>query len=268
MQLPRVQAVELHDLPQCPAFVRETIVESLGNALRWGRIYDPAADAFWEFCRQAQVTRVLDLCSGTGEPVSILLDALARHGVPAPRFAVSDLYPNAARLRGVAARHPEHVEVIVDPVDATAVPASVDREARTIISAFHHFPPPLAARIVADCVAKRRALFVLEPVRRSPMGGMGLVPWLAAAALANPFIAPEQRVAKLLSTYASPISAAAMAWDSIVSMLRMYTEDELMDLVAGTDGYEWHYRAIPVRRGVEVTVFMGWPSAASAPGGA
>lgn len=259
MDLPRIHAVELHDLPSCPPFVRETIVETLGNALRWGRIYDPLAETFGAFCQAAGADAVLDLCSGTGEPIAVLLDCLQRQGLPSPRFALSDLYPNVPRLRRVAARFPGLVEAVETPVDATAVDPAVDRPARTIISAFHHFPPPVATRILADCVAQRRAVFILEPTIRKLLGGLGMTPWLAAAALANPFVAPANRGAKLLGTYASPLTVAAITWDSVVSLLRTYTEAELTAMAGDNTGFQWTFRRVRVRPGVVVTAFMGWP---------
>lgn len=257
--LPRIHAFEVHDLPWCPAFVRETVVETLGHALRWGRIYDPVAPVFAEFCERAGVERVLDCCSGSGEPVSILIDALDRAGAVVPRFTLSDLFPNTERLLAVSARHPGRVAVCHEPVNATAVPADIDGDARTIISAFHHFSPALARRILEDCVAAKRAVFVLEPTPRRVRNAMGVLAWLAAGAALNPLIAARHRTSKLLGTFAIPLLPAVVAWDSTVSMLRMYTEAELFSLVGGLAGYHWEFREIEGKNGVLVTAFMGWP---------
>ncbi len=256
----RVQAFEFHDLPWCPAFVRETIVETLGNALRWGHIYDPVAPIFTEFCERAGVDAVLDLCSGTGEPVAILIDALRRQGIEPPRFALSDLYPNVGRLQGVAADYGDRVEVIDTPVNATAVPRVADRSARSIVSAFHHFPPTIARDMLADCVARRRAVFVLEPTARDLLGTWGMLAPLVAGHLANPFVAPARRMQKFAGTFLLPVLPVATAWDSLVSVARMYGEREYFDLVEGLDAdYTWEFRAVNPRPGVRVTVFMGWP---------
>lgn len=257
--MPRIHAFEVHDLPWCPPFVRETVVETLGHALRWGRIYDPVAPVFAEFCQRAGVRRVLDCCSGTGEPVSILIDALDRAGAAVPEFTLSDLFPNTERLLAVAARHSTRVSVCPEPIDATRVPADIDGDARTIISAFHHFSPALARRILQDCVASKRAVFVLEPTPRRIRNAMGVLAWLVAGAVLNPFIAARHKIPKLLGTFAIPLLPPVIAWDSTVSMLRMYTEDELRSLVRGLDGYHWEFRRIVGRNGVVVTAFMGWP---------
>lgn len=257
----RIQAFEWNDLTACPRFLRETIVEALGNGLRLGRIFEGVGPVFAEFCRRAGCDSVLDLCSGSGEPVSILADALARQGLPAPRFVVSDLLPNVAAMERVAARHPGLVEVAREPVDATDVPPHLDRPARTIINALHHFPPELAARIVADSVAKRRALFVLEAFPRSLARMAATLPALTAAAAINPLVAPRDRALKALATWVTPATAILGLWDAVVSALRMHDEGELRAMAAGAADYDWEFREVPFFPRGRATVFFGIPRA-------
>ncbi len=260
IQLPRVHAFEIHDSSACPTLVRESIVESLGMALRWGQIYAPVAPLFARFCERTGSRRILDLCSGSGEPVSILLEAMARQRAASPRFVLSDLFPNPEAMRRVAFRHPGHIEISLTPLDARDVPAHLDGDARTIVSAFHHFPPPLARSILADCVRKRRPVFVLEPCPRNPLRIAALALAYGAASLINPLVARRRRLTKALLTYAAPLLPAAQLWDGTVSVLRMYTKAELFELVAPLgDDFEWTYHAIPLRLGSVATVFQGVP---------
>lgn len=256
----RVHAFEFNERPECPAFVRDSIVEALGAGLRWGRMYDAVGPIFAEFLERSGCDAVLDVCSGSGEPASILLDALDRAGARAPRFALSDLFPNVPTMEAVAARHPGRVEVVREPVDATAVPAAIDRGARTIISAFHHFPPDLAAAILADCVAKRRAVFVVEALRRDLRSLLSILPAMTVAALVNPLRARRDRVKKALATWVVPIVPAAGLWDAVVSDLRSYREDELRALVAPLGGgYLWEGREARYRPGGRALCFFGLP---------
>jgi hypothetical protein len=259
----RVHAFEFNERRECPAFVRDAIVETLGTGLRWGRIYDGAGQAFAEFCQRARCDAVLDLCSGSGEPVSILLDALARRGAPAPRFVLSDLFPNVAAMRRVAARHPGQVEVVTRPVDATCVPAEVDRGARCMISALHHFPPGLAARMLGDCVARRRAVFLLDAMSGDARSLLAVLPSMTAAVLATPLLAERDRLLKALATYALPVVPLAGLWDAVVSHLRSYGEADLRAMVAPLGGgYAWEYRELPFFPGGRAMCFYGVPGEA------
>lgn len=256
----RVHAFEFNERPEVPRFVRDAIVEALGTGLRWGRIYDGVGPVFAEFCARAGCDEVLDLCSGSGEPVSILLEALDRTGAPAPRFVVSDLFPNVPALEQVAARHPGRVRVVARPVDATDVPTDVDRRARTVISAFHHFPPDLARRILADCVAKRRAVFLLEALAGDLRGLLAILPAMTAGMLATPLLTRRDRLKKALAIYASPVVALTGLWDAVVSDLRTYRADELRAMVAPLGGgYAWEHREVPFFPGGRASCFFGVP---------
>jgi hypothetical protein len=255
----RVHAFEFNDLESCPCAVRESIVETLGLGLRWGRVLDGVGPLFVDFCARARCETVLDLCSGSGEPVSILLDALARQGLRPPRFLLSDLYPNLAAMRRVADRHPGLVAIVEEPLDACDVPARHDQAARCIINALHHLPPEAAARLVADTVAKRRALFVAEGFPRSLLRMAATMPTLLVAGAFNPLIAPRDRWLKLLVTWLTPVVAATGLWDATVSALRMHSEAELRAMAAGARDYEWEYREVPFSPGGRATVFWGIP---------
>lgn len=256
----RIHAFEFNDSAWCPRFIRDSIVETLGTGLRWGRIYDPAGPVFADFCARAGCDAVLDLCTGSGEPASILIDAVRRSGREPPRFVLSDLFPNVPSMERVAARHDGKIEVVRDPVDATAVPERVDRPARTVVSAFHHFPPALAARILADCVAKRRAVFVLEGFPRRLSRLLSIVPAMAAALLANPFRTRRDRLLKALFTYVLPIIPIAGFWDAVVSVLRVHSETDLRAMVEPLGGgYEWTYRELPFFPLGRAVAFYGIP---------
>lgn len=257
----RVHAFEFNERPECPRFLRDAIVEALGTGLRWGRIYDGVGPVFAEFCARAGADEVLDLCSGSGEPVSILLEALSRSRVAPPRFLVSDLFPNVPSLRQVAARHPGLIEVVERPVDATDVPADVDRRARTVISAFHHFPPALARRILADCVAKRRAVFLLEALTGDLRGLLAILPAMTAGMLATPLLTRRDRLKKALATYVVPVVPLTGLWDAVVSDLRTYRADELRAMVEPLGGgYTWERREVPFAPFGRASCFFGVPS--------
>ena len=78
---------------------------------------------------------------------------------------------------------------------------------------------------------------VLAPVLAVP-NMMGL---FAAALVAVPFVRPW-KASRLLLTYAVPAIPVLFAWDGMVSGLRAYTPEELLELarsVRGSEGYAW-----------------------------
>lgn len=260
MKIPRIQAFEFNDNPRVPRFIRESIVEILGMGLRIGRLLEPSAPAFMEFCERAGVEEVLDLCCGTGEPAAILVEALYRAGFDPPVFYLSDLFPNPSAMARAASRYPDKLVVIEEPVDATDVPEGLDRAGRSIVNAFHHFGPELASRILADCVAKKRPVFVAEGFHRKPGGFFPLLVPLILSHYLNPFVAPRDRGLKLFFTYVVPAISILGGWDAVVSFLRTRNPEELFEMVRPfSAGYAWEGREVPFPGGGRNTVFYGLP---------
>jgi len=253
---PRIQSVELHELSVTPQPIRESIVETLGRGLRWGRFYHAMAPSFLAFCERAKCDRILDLCSGSGEPAACLLDATAERGLPLPHFTVTDLLPNPELMHAAAARHPSHMQVVTEPVDATAVPRALDQPARSIFNGFHHIPPPLAAQILKDTIEARRAIFILEAFPRSPLRLAATLPMLGLAMAALPLVTERRR---LLKTLCLPVTVPLGLWDGLISAFRMYEEPDLRAMVAGAQAYDWRFEEIPFAVGGRAVAFSGVP---------
>ena len=84
--------------------------------------------------------RIVDLCSGSGGPVTIVEEELRKSGI-SPHITMTDLFPNPSAFLGAGT-----IEYWPDPVDARAVPAQLTGT-RTMFASFHHFQPDDAARI-------------------------------------------------------------------------------------------------------------------------
>ncbi|MCC6523931.1 MAG: hypothetical protein IT373_14830 [Polyangiaceae bacterium] len=243
MPLPRIQAFELNDLASAPTALREGVVETLSRALRWGRMTSGLVARFEDFLAASGATEVLDLCAGAAGPAAILAAEIARRGARPPRFWLTDLFPRREAWEEARRAHPDSIDFVPDPVDATAIaPELAAGRARVIINAFHHFPPELARAIVADAARSSRGLFIAEAFERNPLAFANFAPAGLAALLANPLLAHRQRLAKALLTWATPIMLAAGVWDGLVSTLRVYTESELHDMAAeAAPGWRFTY---------------------------
>lgn len=234
----RVHLVEIHDLPWCPRSLRDGLTDFLKFALNLPRTYEPAGPMIRAAVERTGARRVIDLCSGAGGPWAQLAPVV---GVP---VVLTDLYP--------------HGSLHAEPVDARAVPASLDG-LRTVFTAFHHFRPHEARAILEDAVRRRQGIAVFEAARRRPFDiALVALTWLGVL-LAAPFVRPF-RWSRLFWTYLPPILPLVGTFDAIVSCLRWYSPAELRELVQGLDGYDWD---IGVTRGLisplHVTYLIGVP---------
>jgi len=235
--------MEFNDTSWVPLALRETVIEALGRTLDWGRIMHGAALPFHQFLEASGAAEVLDLCSGAGDPAAILLRELGRVGLRAPRILMTDLTPNVEAWTRLVREHPDTLDFVSSPVDATAIPAALGAgRARVIINALHHFRPALARSVLRSACADSPGFFLVEGFERNPLRFAAFAPAGIPALLVNPVLAPRRRVAKAFLTWLTPLAFAASMWDGLVSTLRVYTEDELREMVRGFgDGFVWTY---------------------------
>ncbi|MGB5349718.1 MAG: polyphosphate kinase 2 [Polyangiales bacterium] len=260
--LPRTQLFEFNDRDWVPASLRDTIIETLSRSLDWGGFLRPLVPVMDDFLSLAGTREVLDLCAGAAGPALILTDEAQRIGIRAPRFLMTDLFPRVPLWTRARAQHPESIDFIAEPVDATRIPASLSNgRARVIVNAFHHFPPALAGSILRDAVESHAPIFISESFERDPRGALPLIPIGIPSLLATPLLSPRDRLAKAAWTWLTPIALAAGAWDALISTLRVYSERDLLELVSPFgQSYEWSYGTYDYPFGGRGCYFQGIPA--------
>lgn len=257
----RRHAFEFCERAETPSWIRESIVEILGIGLRDSPVFQPVAPIFLAFCQSVKADHILDLGSGSGEPAALLIEELHRQGLTPPHFTLSDLLPNLPALQKTTRRHPAHLDIIAEPLDATDIPSIHNQPVRTIINTFHHFPPALASKILGDAIRQNRAIFIMESFPRELPRFLGLLPTLFLGYWKNPCMTEKDRLTKALFSYLVPIIGICGIWDSLVSVARIYNEAELRTLAsqAGGDHYTWVYRELPYSPLGRAVIFHGQP---------
>jgi hypothetical protein len=115
----------------------------------------------------------------------------------------------------------------------SAIPRELARGRVTaIINALHHFRPELAKTILHASLEGSAGLFVSEGFERTPLGFGAFIPVGLPALLLNPILSPRRNLAKAALTYLTPFAIGISVWDGLVSTLRVYSEDELREMVA------------------------------------
>src|SRR5215471_14782468 len=183
---------------------------------------------------------ILDLCSGSGGAMPQILKELEKRGYDA-RATLTDLYPNPKSVS-----HPRIVWV-EEPVDATHVPTKL-AGVRTMFSAFHHFRPEAARAILTDAFERRRPICIFESGSGTLLGLAAMLGVPLAVLALMPFARPL-RWAHLLFTYLVPLTPLIVLWDGIVSMLRIYSPEQMQKLTADLQApdYFWELGQIKVR---------------------
>jgi hypothetical protein len=117
-----------------------------------------------------------------------------------------------------------------------------------MFSAFHHFRPEAARAILEDAFRRRLSICIFESGSGTLLGvaTMLLVPLnvLAMMPIARPFRWPY-----LVFTYLIPLLPLIVFWDGIVSMLRIYSPEQMKELTESlrAPDYAWEMGRLRVR---------------------
>jgi hypothetical protein len=238
-----VQLFEFLDLPGLPRVLRTLATEYLQASQEIGggqRVVDLVARRVESVLDERKSRQLVDLCSGSGGLMPAVARRLAERGAPV-HVALTDLFPDPGAAARLSAGERSCVGVHPEPVDARAVPRTL-QGARTIFIGFHHFPPAEARAVLADAVRAGEPILVFEGTERrlAALLPFALFSPLLVLAL-TPFIRPF-RAARLFFTYLIPLVPLIVWWDGVVSHLRSYRCDELLELARGL-GSDWRWDA-------------------------
>jgi hypothetical protein len=168
-----------------------------------------------------------------------IIEELEQRGYPA-RVRLTDLYPNPRTTS-----HPS-VVWLAEPVDATRV--SLDLAGvRTMFSAFHHFRPNAAKAILGDAFNRRCAICIFEAGSGTLLAAVTMLGVPLAVLALMPFSRPF-RWAYIAFTYLIPLMPLIVLWDGMVSLLRIYSPEQMKKLTEGLQApdYAWEIGGIHV----------------------
>ncbi|MDO7876533.1 class I SAM-dependent methyltransferase [Hymenobacter sp. ASUV-10] len=257
----RPRLFEFEDLPWFPAVIRSGMMDYLRFMISALRIYQPIVPLLAEALRRSGQCQLLELGAGSGGGTETLWRALRTEGFPQLRITLTDLYPQPAAWADLAVHTHHAIGHESRPVNALRVPRELVGF-RVIFSAFHHFAPRAAESLLHDAVQAGTGIGIFE--------GAGRRWWEYAAAwtvlplaqlLLTPFFQPF-RFSRLVFTYLLPIIPLCTIWDGTVSLLRLYSEAELLALARRADDTEkfaWQVGKKRHRWGAEVSYLIGWP---------
>jgi hypothetical protein len=223
--------------------------------------YRPIAPLLAEGLARTGQTRVLELGAGAGGGTETVLTALHAHGQPGATILLTDLYPQPVAWADIARRTHGAIGFELAPVNALSVPGHL-AGFRAIFSAFHHFPPNAAEAMLRDAVRAGTGIGVFEGAGKHWVEL--LLAWTVlpvAQLLLTPFYRPF-RLSRLVFTYLIPLIPLCTIWDGSVSLLRMYSTPELLELARAADPDERFVWQAGKKRhwwGPEVTYLVGWP---------
>lgn len=239
MKIPRLHLFEFEDQKWFPSVLRDLMTDYLrfvGNKMG---ILNPSVDLIVETLKESSTNRMFDMCSGGGGAWLSLLPQI-REEIEDVSMTISDLYPNKRAFDIMANKSSGEIEPFYEPVDAMNVNHSTNA-LRTQCLSFHHFDKKSATSLIQNAVDNNDPILILEGQERSisTVIQFMFVPLFVFAL--TPFIYPFS-LARLVFTYIIPVLPFLILWDGVVSALRTYEPEEMIEMVNrvnGHDSYKW-----------------------------
>jgi hypothetical protein len=236
----RLHLFECADQPWFPEVLRDGGTAYLAMAYRLFRVLPRRwAEKISTVLRRDQRSEILDLCSGSGGPMPLIIEDLVKLGYNV-RATLTDLYPHPK-----SGSNPR-IAWWDEPVDAAHIPSNL-AGVRTMVSAFHHFRPDAAKAILKDAFDGRQAICIFESGSGSLLNfGTALGHPIVMLAV-MPFVRPF-RWSYLIFTYLIPLIPISFLWDVIVSFLRIYSLEQMATMTEALQApdYSWEIGRIQV----------------------
>lgn len=256
----RYQLFEFEDLPWFPDVIRSGGTDYLRYFLKWSELYKPCVDLLNTAMNETGDHALIDLCSGGGGYVEDVLNGLKAVGRSDAKITLTDKFPNIPAYEHLKEKSSGSIDFRADSVDVFDFPESL-RGFRVMFSAIHHFKPEQVKLILKNAVNAGSPIAIFDGGEKGIIPVLGLLLFHPLAFLLfTPFMRPF-RWSRILFTYIIPLIPLYTIWDGIVSILRMYTPDELKMLAheVAHDKYQWFSGKTTNRFGIKASYLIGYP---------
>lgn len=207
---------ELEDQQWFPMCLRRMQVEYIGWLAMNFKIYRPLAPVLREAVHASGADRVIDIGSGNGGPIMDLARSDQLNGI---EFLLTDRFP-APFTTGSS-----HVKWLELSVDALSI--DVPSGFRTFFNVFHHFSEAEKQQLLK--IHGKHGLLIAEILQPDLICFLQiLLATTIGQVVLCPFVRPF-RWERLLFTWLIPINILTVAWDGLVSVIRVDRASVLAD---------------------------------------
>ncbi len=227
---------EFMDQEWLPSSLRNVLREILevGCSRPFRPYYEWVAQEVLQAAKQAGCRRVVELGAGEAPVTKVMAPDPASDGL---ELVVSDYNPDRKEYEALEKRWPGKVVARYDRVDFS-VPQRWEPGTLLFLSAaLHHLPPALRPQVLKSLTASARPVMVFEPLRRTPLSVLFVLPSLVPALLLPLWLLKRPgRGWRFLWCWLLPVAPLLFWWDGCVSCLRMWPDAEWRRQLAGLLG--------------------------------
>ena len=256
----RFHLVEFEDFEKFPSAVRDGITDYLRFFIGFFKLYSPVPIILNDLIGKTGEAGILDLCSGGGGEIIHIIKELDDISGKKYKITLCDKFPNLKSFNYLNKITGDRIDFLEYPVDTLCVPSDL-KGVRTIFSSFHHFDKETGKKVLSDAVRNNAPIAIFDAAERKWLYIIGVffsTPFMQP--LSALFIRPF-KISRLFFTFIIPLIPFFALWDGIVSMLRIYSPDELLQMTSELEknNYIWKTGLLTNKIHTKVTYLIGYP---------
>ena len=250
----RLHLFEFEDKSWFPSIIRNYMTDYLQFVTNTMNFYEGIISILKKGLDKTSNNTIIDLASGGGGGWLKLSEKL-KEELPDAKIVLSDFYPNIPAFEYNINQIDGQVSYQQASVNALNVPADMEGF-RTMFLSFHHFQPNDARQILQNAVKAKQPIAIFEAQERSVQQLVQFFFSPIFVLLMTPMIRPL-KLGRILLTYLLPLVPMFVWWDGLVSVLRTYTIDEMLELAKLADNEEcYDWEAAKVKSGPATIIYL------------
>ncbi len=255
----RLHLIEFHEQNWVPQVLRRGVTDYLKAANEVAGYDNMILPLLKQRLQDSGQTKILDMGSGAGGAWEKLFPKLQAEMEQPVRVTLSDANPRIDAWKRLQAELGDGLDFNPESVDARSTSA---RGLRTMFNLFHHFQPNDARAILQDAADQQQPILIVETLEKGFI--QGLMIFLLAPIMTlflTPMIRPF-RWWRILFTYLIPILPLMIAWDGLVSIIRIHDESSMKKWTQEIGGMDWSVGGIR-QKNLYILYLSGAPKSGS-----
>ena len=168
---------------------------------------------------------------------------------------------NTNAYKHLKEKNKNQIDFLDDSIDAKNVPEDL-KGLRTMFSAIHHFDPDTIIKILKNSVEHNAGICFFDGGDKNIFTILGIIMFHPIAfLLCTPFFKPF-KFSRLFFTYVIPLIPLTTVWDGCISILRLYSPNELLGFAKQVENnnYLWKSGKVRNKLGMNITYLIGYPN--------
>ncbi len=260
----RIQLFEFEDFNWFPVWIRSSMTNLLAVLHKILGTKDVLVNLLATIRAKHYFSKVVDMGSGSGGIMPDVIQELNKNNNKPIALLLTDLYPNKQSITYINEQHTEHIKYSANSLNATNL-KQAPKGLKTMVNSFHHMPPKSAKQILKSAQDNKEPILIYELAENKMplllwwiLLPISLVILFVMALFMTPFSKPLS-IKQLIFTYLIPIIPVFYAWDGQASMPRMYTFNDVNELLEDLEApllYFWEIKSATKPNGKKVGYYI------------